>query len=363
MSTTTQFNPNQGLNASLLRAGASKTVYALVTPETEAVKASVFGDAGSADREAYLDQFRDAWTGKQDAYHEEFFSTWLLWSSRVVDLPKDEFPFYYPTAGASEPIRQIIFDLAARSPKSSVHFFEGEYEGYKAMAEAAGLRVVQHVRSIADIRLYGAEIPSGDLFFISQPSAIDGNVWNDFNEFVDLMPSNSVIADVTYVGAVPQSAIETRFNLGATSIRNVVFSLSKPFGAYYDRIGGVFCRTEDLGLFGNRWFKSLTAIRIGTKLMEAHGVFDYPDLYGKDQRRMVSQINRVFGEQFVPSDVYILANAPLGSTDLSNYLRRGGTQRICLTPGMSILARAIDIPCSKFEPSDYAGLPYRTRGA
>lgn len=340
MSTVTQFNPNRNLNQTLLAAGTSKTVYALVTPETEAVKATVFGDAGSTDRAEYLSQFRDAWTGKQDAYHTAFFDKWIEWSSPVVDFDRTNFPFFYPTAGASEPLRQIIFSHAAKNPGGTIHVFEGEYEGYKAMAEAAGLKVYEHVRR--DWRSTLSLVKGAvDLFCISQPSAIDGNVWEDFNEFVTFLPEHRgqfIVADVTYVGAVPESAIKERFNLNAPSIRNVVFSLSKPFGVYYDRVGGVFCREEDLGLFGNKWFKSLTALRIGTKLMEAHGVFDYPTRYAQVQQEMTDAASFDLDIDFTPADVYILATA-LRSEDeaLGDYLRRGETLRICLTPGMADL--------------------------
>ena len=85
MATSTQYNPNRDLNERLLAVGASKTVYALVTPQIEAAKATVFGDNDSTQREDYLDQFRDAWTAKQDAYHEEFFDVWHEWSKPVID--------------------------------------------------------------------------------------------------------------------------------------------------------------------------------------------------------------------------------------------------------------------------------------
>lgn len=337
MTTATQYNPNADLNRILINAGASKTVYALITPEIERMKARMFADT------SYYEMFREAWTSKQDAYHEEFFSTWHEWSSPVVDLDRDNFPFFYPTAGASEGLRHLIYQLAAtNSPSPRLHVFEGEYEGYRAMSEAAKIRVIEHSRNdwlnISDLgaRLSG-DWCEGDMFFISQPSAIDGNIWTDFNEFVARMPDNSVVADITYVGAVPHVA--TRFNLNAPSIRNVVFSLSKPFGVYYDRIGGVFCRDEDLGLFGNKWFKNLTSLRLGTLLMRKYDVFALPLRYNGYQRKMCHNLKNFFGYDFVPSDVYLLgtASSHAGDDDLANYLRRANSLRICLTPGIATM--------------------------
>ena len=346
MATETQYNPNQDLNAKLLEAGGSKTVYALVTPWTESAKAATFGNEGSHVRLNYLEQFREAWTAKQDAYHEHFFDTWHAWSQKVVDLDRTAWTFAYPTAGASEPIRHLIYDLAARTKgEGRVHVFKGEYEGYKAMTEAAGLDLIEHDRemdaideNIADLIV---QIRDGDLFFISQPSAIDGNVWKGFNDFAKAMPRESLVADVTYVGSIPSRAIDERFNLNAHSIRNVVFSLSKPFGCYYDRIGGVFCRQEDSGLFGNKWFKNLTSIALGTRLMRDHSVFDIPNRMQDLQRQAASEISNTLGITLAPSDVILLAT---GKADRRNnvdrYLERAGRVRVCLTPRLHQLLMA-----------------------
>lgn len=340
MATATQYNPNRDLNARLLAVGASKTVYALVTPQMEAAKASVFGDKASAERENYLDQFREAWTGKQDAYHEEFFDVWHEWSKPVVDLDREQFKFSYPTAGASEPIRQMIFDHRAKGG-TAIHVFRGEYEGYKAMAEAAGMECIEHNRAEWHTPFGGRlnrvanAMGRNHLFFISAPSAIDGNVWSEFNEFISKMPENTVVVDVTYVGAIGPGF--EKFNLNQPAVRAVVFSLSKPFGAYYDRIGGVFMRQEDLGLFGNRWFKGLTGLRLGTRLMQDNDVFAMHRLYSPLQTSKAKEVGIALGIALTPSDVFILAHATSSATygEIGEYLNRAGSVRICLTPGMA----------------------------
>lgn len=348
MATTTQYNPNRDLNERLLAVGASKTVYALVTPQIEAAKATVFGDNESTQREDYLDQFRDAWTAKQDAYHEEFFDVWHEWSKPVIDLDRAQFPFYYPTAGASEPIRQIIFAHAANAwNPTNIMVFEGEYEGYKAMAEAAGLDCIEVDRDDWEDAAsdgWGVWRNGGDhdaLFFISAPSAIDGNVWENFNEFLSKMPKNSVVVDVTYVGAIGPGF--ERFNLNQPSVKAVVFSLSKPFGAYYDRIGGVFMREEDMGLFGNKWFKGLTGLRLGVRLMQFNDVFAMHRLYSDLQAVKAAEVGNALSMPLVPSDVFILANGPSPDAygEMGEYLGRGGKVRVCLTPGMTAEIRAI----------------------
>lgn len=343
MATTTQYNPNADLNRRLIAAGASKTVYALITPETETMKRTVVGSPN------FLEQCREAWTGKQDELHEEFFDEWHTWSAPVVDLSRSEFPFYYPTAGASEALRHLIFDYAVcakdRPVAPTIHVFEGEYEGYKAMAEAAGLRVREHPRE--NWKDVAAMLPRGDMFFISQPSAIDGNVWPHINTFLEIISETDakwnipprVVLDLTYVGAVPEASVLERFNMNQRCVRNVVFSLSKPFGVYYDRIGGVWCREQDLGLFGNRWFKNLSSLRLGTMLMQFYDVFYMPRTYERTQAATAALVGHQFDMDLAPSDVFILATAPMAEcAEIADYLRRPankGPLRVCLTPGMA----------------------------
>jgi hypothetical protein len=78
------------LDQRVKRAGASRTVYALVTPETEAAKRLILGnDVGGpdAERRHYLEQFRDAWSGKQFASHEAFIQR------EASADPADHIPF------------------------------------------------------------------------------------------------------------------------------------------------------------------------------------------------------------------------------------------------------------------------------
>ena len=353
VASTTQYNPNVALNARLLGAGCSKTVYALVTPETEAAKAAILGSAGAAGpdeaRAVHLEQFREAWTSKQGRYHELFFDTWHRWSAPLVELDRGAFPFAYPTAGASEPLRHLIYlygNLCRRHGRPPrIHIFRGEYEGYKAYAEAAFIEVVEHDRR--DWQQVAGSLPDGEWFFLSQPSAIDGNVWPHCNRFVRALSARSnaarLVLDLTYVGAIADPPAE-RFAAGEACVRNVVLSLSKPFGAYYDRIGGVFCRNQDLGLFGNKWFKSLAALQLGSELMRRHDVFALPRKYADVQRRQAETTGRSLGLKLVPADVYLLGRADIQKdTDqaLIDYLRRAPADddttalRLFLTPAMA----------------------------
>ncbi|VIO66962.1 aminotransferase class I/II-fold pyridoxal phosphate-dependent enzyme [Bradyrhizobium ivorense] len=332
-------------------AGASKTVYALVTPETEAAKQIILGnalDGPDAARRHHLEQFRDAWTGKQFAAHEAFIERWMAWAAPVTAIDRSGFPWRYPTAGGSEALFHVIaaYGNRARSEKfdPEVHVFAGEYEGYKAYAEACGITVVEHTR--ADWQTVGRSLPAIALFCLSQPSAIDGNVWPQANDFLALLATAGdqprVLLDVTYVGSIAEPPA-ARIAADSPAVLALAFSLSKPFGVYYDRIGGVLSRKAMPTLFGNQWFKNLTSLQLGTALLERHDVFDLPRRYRPIQCEAAVQIGRRLGLTLTPSDVSVLALVVADATTdraLAAFLRRPAGDidaplRLCLTPAMA----------------------------
>lgn len=327
------------LNAKLEAAGASKTVYAFVMPETEAALDRVL----DADRESIRDMYRGAWTHKQDNAHREFFDTWKAWSAPVLKFDHAAFPHFYPTAGASEALREAVYALSHKARAEGflpmVHIFEGEYEGYGAYAKAAGMIVRTHRRDKWEESIH--EIGAKDLFFISQPSAIDGNVWKGFDDFVAALnqqqPDAGIILDATYVGAVAKP-----FTVEALSpnIRSIAFSLSKPMGVYYHRIGGIVSRDEMPGLWGNMWFKNLLSLKLGTQLMKTHDVCELPRKYALLQTQAATVAGWKLGLELEQSDVFLLATVKPSAApgDLERYLARAGKARVCLTATMADMA-------------------------
>jgi len=347
------------LKAELLGAGASGTIYALVMPESEAALARVvdgcdrnalLGDPAALDaarRTGWFDRYREPWTQKQDALHEEYFERWLDWAAPVVAVDGSAFPFRYPTAGASEGIYKLMAEHAAgvraAGGEPSVHLFDGEYEGFPAFAAALAIPVIRHRRDDwADI---GASMPAGAQFWISQPSAIDGQVWPHFADFVAHMaetaPHAAVIPDLTYVGSV---ARDYRIPLDFPNVPAFVISHSKPFGGYYLRVGGVFSRRESPSLFGNRWFKNLQSLAWGVEMMARHHVFALPRRYRPVQEAACIQVAERLGiAGLSPADVILLATAPppaAPSPLIASVLRGEGGDRIirlCLTPTMTVM--------------------------
>jgi hypothetical protein len=344
VATTTQYAPQRQLDTMLQSAGCSKTVYALVTAETEAAKRSALGHSSTEDANSYFQDFREAWTGKQEAIHVEFFDIWHAWSSPMINIDRKLKPFTYPTAGASEALFHLVADFGNQARVNgftpTLHIFSGEYEGYKAYAEACGIAVIEHAReNWPDVQ---TRMKHHDMFFISQPSAIDGMMWTELNAFLAALSkanhNSNVVLDATYVGATAQQPKEP---IAATQpcVNAVVFSLSKPFGTYYDRIGGVFCRKENLGLFGNKWFKNISSLRIGSELMRRHTVFDLAKKYQALQTISCDMASQQLGGVIMPCDIFILGRGnDVANKELARYLQRPSNTtnlRLCLTPGMA----------------------------
>jgi hypothetical protein len=348
----------------LMKAGATGTVFALPIRETQeafsfvvdgCTRSDLLGERGAG---ALLDEVRDEnlfsiyhepWFQSQDGAHVEYFDRWIGWAAPVMKFDPDAYPFRYPTAGASEGIFKIMSEFVAseraagRTP--SIHVFEGEYEGFTAFARSLAVEVTQHRR---DRWAKTAEdMPDTGQFWISQPSAIDGMVWEPFADFLSSMakarPGVEVIPDLSYVGAV---ARDYAVPIDSPNVPAFVISHSKPFGAYYHRIGGVFARTERPSLFGNKWFKNLLSLALGVEMMKRHGVYDIPRRLRTAQIEAAVRVGRNLGiERLEATDVMVMATAPVPSSpsSIERMLVRGGLKekviRICLTPAM---AAAID---------------------
>ncbi len=366
------------LNAVLENAGVSKTIYSITMPETEAAVDRVidggeqqdivlsalqdaFSTAGNTAstpeqlaelitsklydaRETFRSNYREAWTQKQDAMHEEFFATWKNWTSPIIEANWDDFPYMYPTAGASEALREAIYSyghasrIAGETPV--IHTFIGEYEGFGAYADAAGIKVVAHSRE--NWREAIKNIGPNEQFYISQPSAIDGCVWDEFDDFAEELntqqPSAKLMLDVTYVGCVGK---DFTVNTNHDNIPAVIFSLSKPCGAYYHRVGGMLSKEAYPGLFGNKWFKNLLALNLGTEMMKTYGVQELPRKYAPIQQQAIAEANKNLGFNLQATDVYHLGvmKPRANASELEKYLTRGSDGqelvRVCLTPTMA----------------------------
>ena len=340
----------------LIEMGCSGTVYSLVMPESEYMLEQVvdgynrydrfmmaaspeFDEAGRLRDQNWLDMYREPWTQKQDSKHDEYFEQWFEWTKPVLNLPVDHFQHRYPTAGASEGIFKIMAEHYSQPDITPiVHMFDGDYEGFSAFAESLNLIVHRHDRN--NWRESIKEIDGNSLFFISQPSAIDGEIWEGWDDFMVAMTitHNPVIPDLTYVGSV---AKDYNIRLGYYCIPAIVFSHSKPLGGYYHRVGGVISRNNYKSLFGNKWFKNLQSLKWATMMMREYDVQYLPRLYRHVQEEATEYVSKRLGIDLTPASVMLLATAkPVDNMpELLKSLVRKDNIRLCITPEMDNLIR------------------------
>ncbi len=319
-----------------------RTVYGIYYPESRRVVDALWASRPHA-------WYEQNYTGRQDTMHHACLDRWRAWVAEAGVSLGSGFVHGYPTAGANEAIHALLALHAAhphpgRTPaaRARIHVFEGEYEGYSHLALALGVEVVTHRREEEAYRASLAEKSRpGDQIWISQPSAIDGNLWGGFDALAAWVaahvPNVQLVVDLTYVGAVDRPL---PIDLDHLHVAAVIWSLSKPFGVYYHRVGGVVTRAEVATLRGHHWFKNLFSVHLGERLMATHPARELPARYRAVQEATLARA-RASGEvpaSARPSDVVMLAHAPPGDGDAGGAAfadhRRAGGLRFCLSPGM-----------------------------
>lgn len=314
--------------------GISKTVYSLCFPETKKVLESLWKES-----EGLHDMYSETWTKKQDDYHLSFAETFKEWSKPNLSVNWNDFPFFYPTNGASEAIREQLAYLSTKENKR-IFVFDGEYEGYEAIAQSLNMPVVKINRD--NYMSYAKEFEQGGSFFISQPSSIDGNVWNDFNAFMSYLSTYDNVAvyiDTVYVGCINKDySIYLDFEI----IKGLFFSLSKVFGVYYHRIGGVFLKEANPLLYGNMWFKNVFSMRYGEALMKQFDVNYFPKKYNEQKLKTIQQLELSMNVKISSSDALLLTTIERDTFEHDKFLTRHKESkkiRVCITPTLEPLIK------------------------
>jgi histidinol-phosphate/aromatic aminotransferase/cobyric acid decarboxylase-like protein len=300
---------------------AITTVYSYYLPEVRAVIDSL---VARYPHDVFL---RSLEPGGLDAFHEPVLEKLVrAHASDVHGL--GDFRFRYPTSGSEEGIREYLSTLAARGVKR-IYMLRGDYEGYREVARSRGIETREVALDEDPRRLEPGH------WFLSNPSARDGNLLPPDVPRAILDAGHRVFYDLSYLG----STGEAIFDLTHPNVAAAVISFSKTYGLFYYRIGFTFSREEIPALYANKWFKNVLSLLIADRVL---------DLDGRSlarrckalQAEIVERVNRAHGLGLAASDAFLLAHLtperarelpPAKLATIARFERDRG-YRFCLTP-------------------------------
>lgn len=322
-------------------------VYSLAWPETNETFASVsfptelwnvtasratFDDALTA---AGFGTLPDAPAGKlglMDLVHEPLIDSIIR--SISPGLPGIESKVRahrYPLHGSAAGIGMLLDHLARTTPDPTVCVLEGDYEGYAAQAGHHGV----NIRVVAVDDAFDSD---GNTWFVSTPSGINGAPVDE--TFLErLCNRNRVVVDVAYHGLAGPGP--TRIPATAWA---VLWSLSKPYGLFWRRVGLLVCAGEIDGAYGTRWFKDPERLWQAAHTVREHAAHSMAAKYRWLQLAAVDEL-RSRGLPITPAPVVLLGTVNESDcsralwTLLAPYVRvpASGVARVTLTPLMEKL--------------------------
>lgn len=246
----------------------------------------------------------------------------------VIGIP--DFKFRYFTSGSSEGIFHALAELKTKGIEK-IYTLKGEYEGYKEYGKTLGLNIEEIDLEKTKLR----DLEKGT-WFISNPSARDGNIIS--NEIVKEICNygNKVYLDLAYVG----STRYFKFFAEHENVSTLFLSFSKPYGVFRFRIGFTLSREPINSLYANKWFKDILRLLTAAKLVDKIGPNRLYNKYRGKQLKIIDKINKEKGLKIQPSDVILLGHIPKSNVAkiLSDQLKilapfkRNDSYRLCLTP-------------------------------
>ena len=206
----------------------------------------------------------------------------------------------YPMPGSSQSMFTLMAEWRAQGTMTSLAVLSGEYEGYKAYAESLNIPITVYDE-------FPDEKQEGEVWFVSNPSARDGN-WIDDEEWQNFIAGgHEVVYDAAYVGLTTE---QRPIDVSADNIRAVLTSPSKLFGVFRNRNTGVtYTREAVASMYGSRWFKDVPALLASLSLYERFGRCELPKKYKKVQEFLCRQLTELTAVDVVPSDVLLLSSA------------------------------------------------------
>jgi len=264
-----------------------------------------------------------------DALHEPVIDRIAEIYEPVVSGISD-FRNRYFTSGSSEGIFHALAELKAKGV-DRIFTLAGEYEGYKEYGKTLDIET----QEVDLTRTKIGNLEKG-VWFISNPSARDGNIISNetIKEICD--GGHQVYLDLAYVGSTKAH----EFDASHENIPAVFMSFSKPYGVFRFRVGFTFAREPMDSLYANKWFKDIQRVLTAVKIAEEIGPKGLHERYESKQSQIVRILNQQYELNIKPSDALLLGNIPSiepgnlteSQRSLLAPYKRGEGYRLCLTP-------------------------------
>jgi hypothetical protein len=240
----------------------------------------------------------------------------------------------YPLHGSAQGIGLLLTHLRTQHAVSEIHVLAGDYEGYASQAAQHGVGVVA-------VTLEDAWSVSGGTWFVSSPSAVDGAPLPD--GFVEdlIGRADRVIVDVAYhglAGRVPAAVPAGTFAW--------LWSLSKPWGLFWRRVGVLACVEPVGAAYAQRWFKDPGRLLAAFDVVSRFEPWAMADRYRQVQGVAVEVLASA-GLRVEAAETVLLAcvfedgSDPVVFAELAAAVRRPGVARVSLTP---LLEKLLESP-------------------
>jgi hypothetical protein len=235
-------------------------------------------------------------------------------------------PWRYPLHGSAAGIGQLMTHLRVVESVREIYLLQGDYEGYAAQATNNGLAV----RVLGRDEAMGI---SGAVWFISNPSAIDGEPLGD-TWVAELCEHNRVVVDVAYHGLCGQRSVVVPESAWA-----VLWSLSKPWGLFWRRVGILAACVEIPCAYGTRWYKDPQALMGAWAVVAKYEPWAMAERYRWAQNEAVALLAGV-GVRTRAASTLLLARVHQTDVDEAVWEQLGraervngsGVARVCLSP-------------------------------
>lgn len=329
---------------------ALKAVYSYMFPEVKKIIYETFLPKYGVDPyKSFNDNFISKITAipeEMDTMHIPIINKWVNQHAGTL-AGIHNFSYKYPTAGSEEGIREFMTYLLSIGVEK-FYVLKGEYEGYKEVGKTREYsleyskgfmtqnKINKHIECIEVDENMIDSLEHG-WFFISNPSARDGNVIS--NELIEkICNRHNVFLDLAYIDSIDNTY--RSFNLNHPNIKAVVFSFSKPYGLFYFRFGGLLSKIEIPGLYGNKWFKVVPTLLIADNIMNTIDPDNLNIKYKYIQMAIIQELRKEYDIPFRASDVVILSyitaddakNLTLDQLNIISQFKRADGYRFCLKP-------------------------------